>query len=85
MLIVDNLCLSIDDRDLRLLFSPFGKVVRAQVARTRMGEPLRFGYVEMEKGDQADLARTALDGAMFQSFMLHVGDASHDGLTTAPH
>ena len=84
MLIVDNLSLSIADGDLRLLFAPFGNVVRAQVARTRMGESLRFGYVEMEKRDQAFLARAALDGAMFQSFPLHVSDASLDGLATAP-
>jgi RNA recognition motif-containing protein len=82
MLIIDNLCLSVEDRNLRVLFAPFGNVVWAQVARTRMGESLRFGCVEMEKGEQASLARTALDGAMFKSFTLNIKDASHDGLTT---
>ncbi|MDQ6733033.1 MAG: RNA-binding protein [Nitrospirota bacterium] len=80
MLIIDNLSLSTTEGALRLLFAPFGKVVRAQVARTRMGESLRFGFVEMEKPEEADFARRALDGEMFQSFALHISDAWQDTL-----
>jgi hypothetical protein len=58
-----NLSLSVADHDLRLLFSPFGHVVRAQVARSRMGLSLRFGYLAMEHTDEANFARPALDGA----------------------
>src|SRR6185312_15548881 len=84
MLIVDNLSLSVADHHLRLLFSPFGHVVRAQVARTRMGESLRFGYVEMEKPNEAVLARSTLDGATLCSFTLRISDAWHDGLDILP-
>jgi hypothetical protein len=79
-----TISLSIADGDLRL-FAPFGNVVRAQVARTRMGEPLWFAYVEMEKGDQADSTRRVLNGARFPSVALHVSDAWLRHLTTDPY
>lgn|SRR5678815_1645914 len=84
MLLVDNLSLSVADHDLRLLFSPFGHVVLAQVTRTRMGVSLRFGYVEMEQADEANYARRALDGATFHSFALRISNAGHDGLDILP-
>jgi hypothetical protein len=47
------------------------------VTRTRMGLFLRFGYVEMEKPDQADFAR--LDGAWLSQFPITTKGAQKYG------
>ena len=62
-LYVGNLRPDVDDAKLQEWFSAFGTVVSANVVKDRMtGEGRGFGFVEMESSEEAEAAKTGLDG-----------------------
>ena len=52
-LIVDNLPQPFFDDELKNAFEPFGRVVSARLVRDNYGEPLGFGFVELETDEPA--------------------------------
>ena len=63
-LYVGNLSYDMNDAGLNALFAPFGQVVSAQVIMDRdAGRSKGFGFVEMEKDEEAQEAIKALDGS----------------------
>ena len=62
-LYVGNLAYGVTDNDLQNLFAPHGTVQSAQVIMDRdTGRSKGFGFVEMDSGEAADAAITALNG-----------------------
>lgn len=61
-LYVGNLAYETTDADLRTAFSPFGKVVSAEVVSDRRGRTKGFGYVEMADEEAAGVAMDSLRG-----------------------
>jgi len=75
-LYVGNLRPDIEDANLQEWFSAFGTVVSANVVKDRMtGEGRGFGFVEMESSDEAEAAKTGLDGQERDGQTLKVNDA----------
>ena len=62
-LYVGNLSYETTDNDLQTLFAPHGTVQSAQVIMDRdTGRSKGFGFVEMDNGDEAQAAISALNG-----------------------
>jgi len=62
-LYVGKLAYSTTDDGLREAFAAYGNVISAQVAKDRESNQSRgFGFVEMEKDEEAQAAINALDG-----------------------
>ena len=75
-LYVGNLSYEVTDSDLQNLFVPHGAVQSAQVIMDRdTGRSKGFGFVEMDNGDQAQAAITALDGHEVNGRTLTVNEA----------
>ena len=75
-LFVGNLPAGTSDQDLLELFSPFGEVTSAHVAKTRYsGRSRGFGFVEMlpEYGERA---ASALNGRQIDCVVLRVNQAN---------
>ena len=61
---VGNLPFSVDNDELRSLFSPYGEVTSANVITDReSGRSRGFGFVEMDSKEAADKAIDALNGS----------------------
>jgi hypothetical protein len=72
-LYVGNLPFSVTEDDVRTLFSQYGEVVSITLVTDRETGRFRgFGFVEMENADQA---RSALDGQDYQGRALKVNEA----------
>lgn len=69
-LYVGNLTYSVDDEQLKELFSKFGEVKSVRVI-----EGKGFGFVEMESQSDAVKAKEALDGQTFVGRTLRVNEA----------
>lgn len=75
---IGNLPRAFQSRDLENLFQTFGKVVSAAVVTDRLtGESRGFGFVEMDKDEEALAAIKSLNGKDVQGRALRV-DESHD-------
>ena len=75
-LYVGNLSYEVTDSDLQNLFVPHGAVQSAQVIMDRdTGRSKGFGFVEMDNGDQAQAAITALNGHEVNGRTLTVNEA----------
>ncbi len=75
-LYVGNLTYEMTDGDLQNLFTPHGAVQSAQVIMDReSGRSKGFGFVEMDKGDEAQAAITALNGHEINGRALTVNEA----------
>jgi cold-inducible RNA-binding protein len=75
-LYVGNLTYEMTDGDLQNLFSPHGAVQSAQVIMDReTGRSKGFGFVEMDKGEEATAAITALNGHEVNGRALTVNEA----------
>ena len=75
-LYVGNLPYSVSDSDLQRLFEPHGAVQSAQVVVDRdTGRSKGFGFVEMETGEGAQAAISALNGQDFSGRSLTVNEA----------
>ena len=75
-LYVGNLSYEVTDSDLQNLFVPHGAVQSAQVIMDRdTGRSKGFGFVEMENGDEAQAAITALNGHEVNGRALTVNEA----------
>jgi cold-inducible RNA-binding protein len=75
-LYVGNLTYETTDSDLQNLFSPHGAVQSAQVIMDRdTGRSKGFGFVEMDKGDEAQKAINALNGHEVNGRALTVNEA----------
>jgi cold-inducible RNA-binding protein len=75
-LYVGNLTYETTDGDLQNMFTPHGAVQSAQVIMDRdTGRSKGFGFVEMDKGDEADAAISALNGHEVNGRALTVNEA----------
>jgi len=75
-LYVGNLTYEMTDGDLQNLFSPHGAVQSAQVIMDReTGRSKGFGFVEMDKGEEATAAISALNGHEVNGRALTVNEA----------
>jgi cold-inducible RNA-binding protein len=75
-LYVGNLSYGMTDSDLENLFGPHGTVQSAQVIMDRdTGRSKGFGFVEMDSGEQAQAAITALNGQEVNGRALTVNEA----------
>ena len=73
---VGNLSYEATDSDLQNLFGPHGTVQSAQVITDRdTGRSKGFGFVEMDSGEQAQAAITALNGREVNGRALTVNEA----------
>ena len=75
-LYVGNLSYEMTNSDLENLFSPHGTVQSAQVIMDRETNRSKgFGFVEMDSGEQAQAAITALNGQESNGRTLTVNEA----------
>jgi len=75
-LYVGNLSFNVAEKDLEELFSPYGEVVSANVITDKQtGRSRGFGFVEMNRSEDAQKAIEALDGKEFQGRNLTVNIA----------
>jgi cold-inducible RNA-binding protein len=75
-LYVGNLTFDTDSSQLESLFAQHGSVTKAQVITDRdTGRSRGFGFVEMEKADEAKKAIEALDGHNLNGRQLTVNQA----------
>jgi cold-inducible RNA-binding protein len=75
-LYVGNLTYEMTDGDLQNLFTPHGAVQSAQVIMDReTGRSKGFGFVEMDKSEEATAAITALNGHEVNGRALTVNEA----------
>ena len=75
-LYVGNLTYGMTDTDLQNLFQPHGTVQSAQVIMDRdTGRSKGFGFVEMDSGEEAQAAITALNGHDVNGRALTVNEA----------
>ena len=70
---ITSLSYDAEDEDLRDLFSPFGKVARANVVRDReTRESKGFGFVSFESRRDAEKALQKMNGFGYDSLILSV-------------
>ncbi|WP_447980480.1 RNA recognition motif domain-containing protein [Candidatus Nitrospira bockiana] len=74
---IDGLPPSYGSEDLRRLFSEFGVVIVAEVARNKGQESLQFGFVTMATSSEANRAVQALNRAVVEDHLLLVMPAEN--------
>ena len=75
-LYVGNLSYSVNEDDLREMFSAFGEIASAELIKDRMsGQSKGFGFVEMPNNSEADTAIKTLNGKMNDGRALKVNQA----------
>jgi len=73
---VGNLDYRVNENDLEEVFSEYGTVSSAKVIMDKFnGRSKGFGFVEMEKQDEAEKAIQELDGATFENRKIMVNEA----------
>ena len=73
---VGNLPYGVGDSELQTMFEPHGAVTSAQVIMDRdTGRSKGFGFVEMDNGEQAQAAISALNGREVDGRALTVSEA----------
>ena len=73
-LYVQNLSHSVNNDELKELFSNYGKVSKVNVIEGR-----HFGFVEMSNPADAKIAKESLDGYQFKGLTLRVDEAEPPG------
>lgn len=75
-LYVGNLAYGVTDADLREAFSRFGEVTQVNLITDKFtGQSKGFGFVEMAKNADADVAIKSLNGTELQGRALKVNEA----------
>ncbi len=75
-LYVGNLPFSATEDEIREKFEEFGSVMSVNLISDRdTGRPRGFGFVEMENGEEADAAITAIDQTDMDGRKLNVNEA----------
>ena len=75
-LFVGNMSFQTTESDLRMLFEPFGQIIRVHIAKDReTGRARGFAFVEMANDEEAAKAITALDGKEVAGRNLKVNEA----------
>ncbi len=69
-LYVRNFKPSIDDEELRKLFSPYGKIKQINIIKGR-----NFGFIQMSNPVEAKRAKKVLDNSYFEGRILKVDEA----------
>jgi len=70
---IQSLSVDADEDDLRALFEPFGRVVRANVIKDRnTGESKGFGFVSFEMRKDAEKALAKMNGYGYDALILSV-------------
>jgi RNA recognition motif-containing protein len=77
---IGNLAVAVSDQELSALFAAYGKVLKAEVVRSRGGRGRGFGFVELSSETEAAQAIRELNGRELQGKALTVSPAS----STAP-
>jgi RNA recognition motif-containing protein len=73
---VGNLDYKVDENDLEDIFSEYGTVSSAKVIIDKFnGRSKGFGFVEMEKQDEAEKAIQELDGTTYENRKILVNEA----------
>ncbi len=73
---VGNLPFSATDEEIRSMFAEFGTVTNVSLITDReTGRPRGFGFVEMEVGEEADSAISALHQSQMGGRSLNVNEA----------
>jgi len=81
---IQSLSVDADEDDLRDLFSPFGRVVRANVIKDRVtGESKGFGFVSYEMRKDAEKALAKMNGHGYDSLILSVSWSRKSSLATS--
>lgn len=83
-LFVGDLSFFASEADLRRLFSPYGKLKRAEVKRGRFGDSLMHGFVELDQLAGAQLAMRELDGVKFMGRRVRVHWAYSNAEKSSP-
>lgn len=83
-LFVGDLSFFASEADLRRLFSPYGKLKRAEVKRGRFGDSLMHGFVELDQLAGAQLAMRELDGVKFMGRRIRVHWAYSNAEKSSP-
>lgn len=75
-LYVGNLTFSITDSELEKAFAEFGEIISATVVMDRIsGRSKGFGFVEFANDEDADKAKTALDGKELKGRAIRIDQA----------
>jgi RNA recognition motif-containing protein len=83
---IANLNSVIDNEALKQLFTPFGDVKSARIAKDVFtGESRGFGYVEMENEESACNAIKALNKTEVEAFVLDVKEAEPEKKNTGSY
>lgn len=73
---VGNLDYGVNEKDLEDLFSEYGKVNSVKIIMDKYtGKSKGFGFVEMEKNEEASKALKELDGALYEDRKITVNEA----------
>jgi RNA recognition motif-containing protein len=76
-LFIGNLSWDTEEGDLRKLFEPFGKVVAVRLITDKAtGHSRGFGFIEMERADDAARAMSSLDGVELGGRTLRIDKAT---------
>uniref|UniRef100_A0A0D9W6V6 PABP n=1 Tax=Leersia perrieri TaxID=77586 RepID=A0A0D9W6V6_9ORYZ len=70
---IKNLDKAIDNKTLHDTFSAFGKILSCKVATDGMGQSKGFGFVQYEKGEDAQSAIKSLNGMLINDKPVYVG------------
>lgn len=77
---VGNLSFSVNEDDLKAVFSEFGEVVSVNIIKDKYsGKSKGFGFVEMPDNSEADKAIKSLNGSQLQGRDIKVNQATPRG------
>lgn len=79
---IGNLSWNADEEDLRLLFQPYGRIVRVRILREQDGRSRGVGFVEFEESEAVGNA-VSLNGNEYMGRTLRVSRAGELGETKA--
>ena len=83
---VSNLSTTVDNEELKKMFSPYGEVKSANVVKDVFTESSRgFGFVEMEDGVQAQKAIDGLNNNLHDELTLSVQEAKPKTIHTGSY
>ncbi len=81
---IGNLSFSVNEDDLKEIFSEFGEVESVNVIMDKFsGQSKGFGFVEMPDNSEADKAIKALNGIQFKGRNIKVNQARPQGDKTS--
>lgn len=72
ILLLQNLCESIDSVKLHEMFESFGNILSSKVATSEDGKSKGYGFVQFELGSSADAAIEKLNGSSVDGKQMYV-------------